>query len=518
MEVTMPRFKPVDYHQVQWIDVVFEEQILPGTFEYTLNYLIDHAVNLKLFEDRYKNDEMGATAYSPAVLLKIILYAYSKGIISSRDIATCCEKNVTFMALAGNQRPHFTCIADFVSDRTNEITSLFRDILLVCDEEGLIAREMFAVDGCKLPSNASKEWSGTQEDLKKKADKLQKAIRRIINRHRQVDKQQLKSPHSQQEKKKLKTLERQYQKIMDWMDDNEDRRGPSGKVVQSNITDNENAKMTTSHGVVQGYNGVAMVDDKHQVIVHAEAFGVGQENHLLKPVVEDTREILQEIDADPESDVFEKTQLTADAGFHTEANMKWLLEEEEIDAYVADKEFRKRDPLFKTASRHKPKPKPRKKFTPADFTVVLKKMKCTCPAGHPMYLENSNFSTGQGHKAICFRGWITRCRVCHLRAQCLKHADQKSSRQVHFFTGERVDGKETYTAKMKRRIDSSAGRDIYSRRLGTVEPVFGHLRHAIGLHRFNLRGKRKVNAQWLLYCTVHNIKKLFRYADGLAYA
>ena len=513
----MPRFKPVDYHQVQWIDVNFEEQILPGTFEYTLNYLIDHAVDLSVFEARYKNDAMGATAYPPATLLKIVLYAYSKGIISSRDIAACCEKNVTFMALAANHRPHFTCIADFVSGNTNAIASLFRDVLLVCDEEGLIGRDMFAVDGCKLPSNASKEWSGTREDLKKKADKLQRAIHRIINRHRQVDKQQLESPHIKQEKKKLKTLERQYQKIMDWMEENEDRRGPTGNVVQSNITDNESAKMSTSHGVVQGYTGVAMVDDEHQVIVHAEAFGVGQENHLLKPMVEGTRETLQEIDDDPESDVFEEAKLTADAGYHSEANMEWLLEDEEIDAYVADNQFRKRDPLFATASRHKPKPKPPKKFTPADFTVDLKKMKCTCPAGNPMYLENSNFSTNQGLKAICFRGWKTRCRVCHLRSQCLQHPDQKSSRQVHFFTGKRVGGKETYTDKMKRRIDSSTGRDIYGRRLGTVEPVFGHLRHAIGLDRFNLRGKRKVNAQWLLYCAVHNIKKIFRYADVIAY-
>jgi transposase len=518
MEVTMPRFKPVDYQQTQWIGVSFAEQILPGTFEYTLNYLIDHAVDLSQFEARYKNDELGATAYSPAVLLKIILYAYSKGIVSSRDIATCCEKNVTFMALAGNLRPHFTSIADFVSESTEEITSLFRDVLMVCDEEGLIAREMFAVDGCKLPSNASKEWSGTKEDLKKKAGKLQKAIKRIINRHRQVDKQQLESPHIKQEKKKLKTLERQYQKLMDWLEDNDDRRGPTGNVVKSNITDNESAKMSTSHGIIQGYTGVAMVDKEHQVIVHAEAFGVGQENHLLKPLVEGTRETLQEIDDDPESDVFEKTQLTADAGYHSEANMEWLLEDEEIDAYVADNQFRKRDPLFATASRHKPKPKPRKKFIPADFTVDLKKMTCTCPAGKPMYLENSNFSTNQGLKAICFRGRLTCCRPCHLRAQCLRHPDQKSSRQVHFFTGERVDNKETYTEKMKRRIDSPAGRDIYSRRLGTVEPVFGHLRYAIGLDRFNLRSKRKVNAQWLLYCTVHNIKKIFRCADGLAYA
>lgn len=126
-----------------------------------------------------------------------------------------------------------------------------------------------------------------------------------------------------------------------------------------------------------------------------------------------------------------------------------------------------------------------------------------------MYLENSNFHS-KGRKGICFRGWKTNCPVSFLRAQCLQNPNQKSARTVVFFTGENIEEKEPYSDKMKRRIDSPAGRDIYSRRLGAVEPVFGHLRHVIGLHRFNLRGKRKVNAQWLLYCTVHNMKKILR--------
>ena len=511
----MPRFKPVNTQQAMWIGVDFDEQIIEGTFEYTLCQLIDHAVDLSVFEERYKNDDTGASAYSPAVLLKVILYAYSKGIISSRDIAHSCEKNITFIALSGNTRPHFTSIANFVSSMAVEIASLFRDILMVCDEEGLIGRDMFAVDGCKLPSNASKEWSGTTEDLKKKAKKLQRAMRRIINRHRQVDKHQLESPHTKKEKKKLQTLRRQYEKIKKFVDDNDDRHGPSGKVVQSNITDNDSAKMATSHGVIQGYTGVAMVDDANQVIVHAEAFGTGQENHLLKPMVDATRKNLQVIDGDPESDVFATAQLTADAGFHTEANMKWLIEEE-IDAYVADKQFRKRDPLFADYTRHKPKLKGRKQYQPKDFTFDRKKMTCHCPAGNSMYLANRNFHV-RGRKAICFQAPKTQCRACHLKSKCLQNPNQKTSRQVHFFTGETIPEKERYSDKMKRRIDSPTGRDIYSQRLGTVEPVFAHLRNVIGLDRFSLRSKPKVNAQWLLYCTVHNIKKIMRYADGCAY-
>jgi len=111
---------------------------------------------------------MGAPAYDPAILLKIVLYAYSRGITSSRKIAQCCGENIIFMALSADTRPHFTTIADFISSADQEIIRLFLLVLLTCDEMGLIGKEMFAVDGCKMPSNASKEWSGTKEELQHK--------------------------------------------------------------------------------------------------------------------------------------------------------------------------------------------------------------------------------------------------------------------------------------------------------------------------------------------------------------
>src|SRR3990172_12324889 len=94
----MARYKDYCYEQTKLIPISFHHQILPGTFEYTLNYLIDNEVDLSLFEQRYRNDETGAPAYDPAVLLKIILYAYSRGITSSRQIEQCCGQNIIFMA------------------------------------------------------------------------------------------------------------------------------------------------------------------------------------------------------------------------------------------------------------------------------------------------------------------------------------------------------------------------------------------------------------------------------------
>ncbi len=122
----MPRFKEYSYDQGKFIPIFFDKQILPGTFEYTLSYLIDHEIDVSVFDERFNNDETGAPAYDPALLLKIILYAYSRGIISSRKIAQCCRENIIFMALSAETQPHFTTIANFISSMDKEITELFR--------------------------------------------------------------------------------------------------------------------------------------------------------------------------------------------------------------------------------------------------------------------------------------------------------------------------------------------------------------------------------------------------------
>src|SRR5215510_4170803 len=146
----MARYKDYSYEQTKLIPIAFSQQILPGTFEYTLNYLIDNEFDLTVFEQRYHNDETGAPAYDPAILLKIVLYGYSRGMMSSGQIERCCRDNIIFMALSADSHPHFTTIADFISSSSEQIIELFRDVLLICNEMGLIGREMFAVDGASF--------------------------------------------------------------------------------------------------------------------------------------------------------------------------------------------------------------------------------------------------------------------------------------------------------------------------------------------------------------------------------
>ncbi len=196
--------------------------------------------------------------------------------------------------------------------------------------------------------------------------------------------------------------------------------------------------MKTSHGVVQGYNGVAMVDSKHQVVVHAEATGQS-ETAILKPMVEETRENFSSIGK--EEDIFKKTKLSGDTGFHSEKNMEMLIEQG-IDAYIADNKFRHRDPRFADADRHKERfnKEVAKRFDraiifqPRDFTVSPDKSFCICPAGKRMYKCGSNI-IHNGLHAIKYHGTKRDCIPCQVRAKCMKNPDVTVTRQFAHFTG-----------------------------------------------------------------------------------
>ena len=156
----MAKYKPYDYSQTVMMPLSLEEQLVPGTLEYAIHHIIEHRFDISSFNDRFSNDEVGRCAFNPKILLKIILLAYSRGFISSRPIERACKENIIFMALACGQTPDHSTIATFISSMDKEISDMFTQVLLVCEEEGLLGGTHFSIDGVKLSSNASKECSG----------------------------------------------------------------------------------------------------------------------------------------------------------------------------------------------------------------------------------------------------------------------------------------------------------------------------------------------------------------------
>jgi len=281
--------------------------------------------------------------------------------------------------------------------------------------------------------------------------------------------------------------------------------------------------MATAHGVIQGYNGVAVVDGRHQIVVHAEALGEGQENHLLEPMVQATRKNFEAIGGPP--DVFATAILTADSGYHSKQSMEYVVASG-VDAYVADRDMRRRDPAFVNAGRYKERHRKEQRrrsgsverqwFTPADFVYDETKQTCICPAGHHLYRSGVDIISG-GYRGAHFKAPKSACRGCELRSQCLRYPERTVQRQVTFFFGRVAGAVRTPRPQppaieaMKRKIDSPLGRLIYGRRIATVEPVFGNIQNK-GMRRFTLRGKGKVSMQWQLFTLVHNIEKIAHYA------
>jgi transposase len=516
--VSMARYRSYDLDQGKFIPVSFRDQILTGSFEYTLNEIVEKHLDLTPFEDRYANDDTGRLAYDPAVLLKVVLYGYYKGIVSSRRLAEACERHVLFMALSADTRPHFTTLADFVSQMHREIASVFTDVLMYATELNLIGRDTFAIDGCKLPANASKQWSGTLKELRHKQRKLEAAARKIVARHRSQDAEEKRSPVTVQEAKKRATYERKIERIKTFLKTAQKNLGPSGKERKSNVTDPDSAKMATNHGVIQGYNGLAVVDAKHQIVVCAEAHGEGQEAHLLAPMIEQTREQCKT--AQIGDDVFQKTKLTADAGYSSQASVEYT-QDQNIDAYIADRQHRHRDPAFARADRYKERSRKDKRrragihpdrFTAKDFDYDATHRTCRCPAGQRLYRNGNNIDV-HGYLGVKFRGAKSSCRPCLLRHRCLTTPETTDTKQVTIFIGKTQAKNETPIERMRRKFDTPLGRYTYHQRIAIVEPVFANLQNK-GLKRFTLRGRPKVDAQWKLYTLVHNIEKIAHCGTG----
>ena len=507
LEKAMAKYKPYDFGQRVMVPVSLEEQLVPGTLEFAIQTLVEDRMDMGVFEDRYENDETGRLAYDPKILLKVVLLGYARGLISSRKMEQACRENVTFMALACGQRPDHSTIAAFVSSMEGEILPLFRDVLLVCEESGLLGGTFFALDGCKLPSNASKEWSGKISDLVRKKEKMEKRVKELLKRQVEADKKDEKEEKDQDifkganRTKQVERLRRKAERIREFLKENGAKIGRTGKEVKSNVTDNESANMMTSHGVVQGYNGQAVVDRKFQVIVHGEAFGEGQDHYHVGPMVEGAKENLKSL-GHPE-DCLEGKVLVADSNYSSPANLE-ACGEEKLDAYIPDKKFRTRDPRFATQERWKSGR--RKKFSLEDFGYQKEADEYICPNGKVLH-RIAKKVIGDG---VIYRRYVAKeedCLGCEFRAGCLL-GETVRRRQLSVPVGA-VPG--NLLKAMAEKVDTERGREIYHQRIGIAEPVFANIRAVKGLDRFTLRGKIKVNIQWVLYCMVHNIGKIMSY-------
>ena len=216
----------------------------------------------------------------------------------------------------------------------NEVPALFAQVLLVCDQEGLLGGTHFSLDGVKLPSNASKEWSGTSKELRYKQEKLQAKVLEAVREHRQADREE-DHEHTESDrgrrKRRIERLRGQAERIEKFLKQNGPRQGVRGQEIKSNVTDNESAYLKSSHGLVQGYNAQALVDAKNQVITCAQASSDVQDFNQMARVIPEAGKTAEAAGLGDE--YYHGKILSADSNFHSERNLE-VCEEHQLDAYI----------------------------------------------------------------------------------------------------------------------------------------------------------------------------------------
>lgn len=418
------------------------------------------ALDLKPFLRRFRDNGQGGAAFHPAMMLKVVLYAYSVGVPSSRKIAQAVIDDVAFRWLAANNRPDFRTIATFRRKHLENIKPLFLQVLLMCKQAGMVRVGVVALDGTKVSASAALDRNRTWEKLSEQEKALLAEVESLLRRAEATDKaeddrfgddsgdglpkvatakerlaliRRAKAELEAQARERAREQEAALkERVQEEQEAGKKKRGrkpkpPNDKVedaAKANLTDPESRIMKTRKGFIQGYNAQAVVSEDQIVVacdVVQECNDVGQ----LVPMVEAAEVNLYEIGEEP-------GKVLADAGYCSEDNLEYMARLGAPDPYIAVNKDHKQRAEAQPAPRGRP------------------------PKG------------------------LTR-------------------RQ-----------------RMERKLKTKAGKAMYKLRGQIVEAVFGQIKDCRRLGRFLLRGLAKVKGEFELWCLSHNLLKLYRHglADG----
>jgi transposase len=492
----MPRYKHTEAENGQgmFLSVNLKEQLLPGTFEYMLDEIINTKIDISIFDLKYKNDKNGASAIPPKILLKLIIYGYQRGRKSSRGIWELNRNNIVAKALTGDMEVHWTTIADFISSNSEEFKNTFVEVLAYCHELELIGGETFAIDGLRLPSNASLEMGGTKEKLEKRLELYRKMANKHLERHIRKDEQ---GEADDETKKRFQDQQRRYnqkiEKINSFLKTMKPRKGTRGQEIQSNVTDNESAVIQSSKGYIQGYIGMAASDARNQIIISAQAAGSANECEHLPGMLKQIEKNMSRIIGEESWKEKKKTAL-CDENYFSEDNLQACLERG-IEAIIPDSQEKRRV-----------NSEGEKRYEADDFKYNEADNYYECPQGKKLIYKSSNKI--RGHEVKYYWASVTDCRSCPAFTKCIRSKKDKSKiKNGKNLMIRKSNEQGCLIREMRDKLATPEYQEKYSRRIQIVEPVFANIAYCKGLNRFTLRGKEKVNSQWQLYCIVHNLGK-----------
>jgi transposase len=422
----------------------------------------------------------GAPAYHPTMMLKIIIYAYSRETYSSRCIAQELKTDTAFMFLSGLQSPDFRTICLFRSEHADVLPNLFVEVVRLCASLGMVGLGHIAFDGTKLKANASVRQTRDRDGLEKEIERIKEQMRQMIQASANIDElEDLIYPDGDGSEiaAELRKKEYRLKKLQEAKEVLERE-----KLEKVNVTEPDSRLMKDSRGVIQpSHNGQIGVDDKDQVIVAADVSQNATDHAEFKPMVE---QVERNLGALPDKG-------TADAGYSSYDNLEYA-EGKKLDMYMPDNFLEALDE----------KEEGEKRYHKSNFRYDEARDTYICPEGKE--LKRWAEQKREGKPPLILYGGES-CRECAVKEQCTRGETRTVSR----------DGREPLLEAMRQKLRTEEGKQIYAKRGYTVEPVFGEIKWDGRKLSMDLRGSVKVRGEFSLLCLVHNVKKIVkRVLDG----
>lgn len=472
---------------------------------YAFDALID-TLDISSITDTY--GEEGGKLYSPRDMLSILLFAYSKGITSSYKIAHEVETNLEFIYLAGGHQISRRALCEFRRRNVLYLNEFFSSIIQQAIEVELIDLNQFAIDGSKFSADASKAKTKTKLKWEKRQVSIEKSVDKFLNSLEkndiaeegleEEDKEKFKRAMAKiallKNKKKLSKPERREAdhieriikedaKITDILEAKPDL----GDNENINLTDIDSRLMKNGTGeYLQGYNG--QIITSNQFIVVADLVQDENDQALLLPMID---KLEKEI---PEGTEY---KFLADAGYNRGENLKLLDTKKHIDPYISMNDRREdaKTDLEKAVGKD-------------SFDYDENEDHYVCPTGE--VLDFLHTKTSKGKDFNVYRADNSKCQLCLGRHHCLTtKEDLKAGAKIIQDNGTLVFRKE-----MREKMELKTSREIYADRAVEPEPVFGQIKHNLGIRQLKVEGFMYLKGEFLLMCAAMNLSKLIKFKNN----
>jgi len=430
---------------------------------------------------------LGQHAYHPRLITGILIYAYSRGVFSSRGIEKKCHEDIGFMFISHNNCPNFRVLSDFRKTNHEFFKECFKQSVLLAMGAGLVSLGHISLDGSKFKANTSKHKAMSYGGLKAREKELMAEIDGLLSKASHCDEEEdeeYEDKTGYEVPDELKIKEKRLSKIREAKEALEKREAElnPGKEIedkkQISFADKE-ARIMGKHGNFDySYNGQISVDEKSQIIVGEHVSHNANDKQEVDPALKEIGETTGRL---PE-------KMSLDNGYLSGANLE-SFEGTGIDVYIATGKGEKVDPdsLDKT----------KRDIKKSDFSYDDETDSFICPAGQRVELK----TRGKDGTKI-YQANKAECDICVYKPGCCK-SKKGEARTI------KTDDKESLREEMREKMEKESSKEIFKKRKEIVEPVFGQIKN-MGFRGFSMRGYKKAGGEFSLVCAVHNIKKIVK--------